>query len=149
MTDQTAPETPKAFDVKEATIPQVLAEVDSGRLSVEDALKAEKAKEPIRSGLVTELEKRAAPVNNETPAPSTTASAQTANDKADEEAIANPNGYDKIKVRTSDKVQRNTGGAGTYYDPEMKQDVGKEPVEVFETPFIDGLLRTKEIVKAR
>ena len=139
----------KAFDVKDATIPQVLEEVDSGRLSVEDALKAEKAKEPVRSGLVTELEKRAAPVNNEEPAPSTAALAQTSNDNAEVEAVANPNGYEKLKVQTSETVQANTGGNGTYFDPELKQNAGKEPVEVYVTPFIDGLLRSKELVKAK
>jgi len=137
----------KAFDVKSATIPQVLEEVKSGRLAAEDALKAEKASEPVRSTLVEELEKLAAPVNTKDPAPSTTASALTSNDNAEAEAKANPNGYEKRRLKTSKEVQRNTGGLGTYFDAELKQDVGKEPVEVYVTPFIDGLLRTKELVK--
>lgn len=142
-------QTPTPFDVQTATIPQVMEEVKSGRLSPEDALKQERTRDPVRSTLVQDLEKLAAPVNNTAAAPSTTATAQTANENAEAEAEENPNGYEKAKVKTADKVNANTGGLGTYFDPELKQSVGKVPVTVLVTPFIDGLLRNKELVKAR
>jgi hypothetical protein len=142
-------QTPTPFDVQTATIPQVLEEVNSGRLSPEDALAQERTRDSVRSTLVEELEKLAKPVNNDTAAPSTTATAQTANENAEAEAEENPNGYEKARVKTAEKVNRNTGGLGTYFDPELKQSVGKEPVTVYVTPFIDGLLRNKELVKAR
>ena len=57
--------------------------------------------------------------------------------------------YETVKVKVSKKVLDNTGGLGAYYDPESKETIGKEVVSVPATPFVEGLLRNQELVKAR
>ncbi|CAA9575882.1 MAG: hypothetical protein AVDCRST_MAG86-2169 [uncultured Truepera sp.] len=148
-------QTEKPFDVKGSNVDQVLAEVKAGRLSPQDALNAEKAGEPVRSGITGPLEKMIADakaaqeetevtsddqkVSPQDPAPSVRTAIQ------DPPKKPNPNNYPEVKVKVSQKVLDTTAGRGSYFDHEQKEDVGKEPVTVLATPFINALIRNQEL----
>ena len=52
-----------------------------------------------------------------------------------------------LTVKVSEKVIRNTGGQGAYFDPIQKTTIGKKPVKVKATSFIHQKLTSRELVR--
>ncbi len=67
--------------------------------------------------------------------------------KAEESEEATEETPKTIKVKISRKVSDNTNGQGAYTDPGSKASIGAEAAEVPNTPFVQALLMTGEIVK--
>jgi hypothetical protein len=131
-----------------ATIDETLADVKAGKITAAEALKQEQAASEPRSSLVTQLE---ALVKKEKEASEPKAGvglgADTKNEASVAEATGSENQYETVTVKVSKKVLDNTGGQGAYTDPESKKTIGAEPVAVPATPFVEGLLRSQELVR--
>lgn len=132
-----------------ATIDETLADVKAGKTTAAEALKQEQAASDPRSSLVTQLE---ALVKKEEEASKPQAGVGTQPDTENDATVAEATGsesqYETVKVKVSKKVLDNTGGQGAYTDPESKKTIGAEPVTVPATPFVEGLLRSQELVRA-
>lgn len=151
---------PQPFDVKENNVEAVLEEVKAGRLSPEAALEQEKASEPVRVGITGPLQKM---IDDAAAAQASTDVSETADNKVSPQNLApsvkaaitdppkklNPNNYPEITVKVTKKVLEMTAEKGTYYDVEQKENIGKEPVAVLATPFVNALIRTQEIEVVR
>ena len=136
---------PQPFDIT-VTIPKVLSAIDDGTITAEEALQLEEARgDDARPTLLEELKKRTRPVNNpKDPAPSSAPSVQIANPLSSDEAME-AKGYSKATIQITKRVRDNTYGLGAYFDPEQKATFGKEPVEGWVTPFVNGLIRNQEL----
>ncbi len=133
-----------------ATVDETLADVKAGKITAAEALKQEQAASEPRSSLITQLEALAKKGDDVSqPKAGVGVDTDTKNDATVAEATGSESQYETVKVKVSKKVLDNTGGLGAYYDAESKETIGKEAVSVPATPFVESLLRSQELVKAR
>lgn len=116
-----------AQEIQGSSVEKVLEAVRNGTVTAEAALAAENsvANRNPRVTLVNALEEIV-----------------TGGDVEEEEET-----IETLTVKVSKKVLTNTGGQGAYFDPLQKVTVGKKPVKVQATPFINQKLVSGEIVR--
>ena len=117
-----------AQEVQSSSVEKVLEAVRNGTVTAEAALAAENsvANRKPRVTLITDLEEI------------------ITGDGDGEEA---EEVLETLTVRVSEKVIRTTGGQGAYFDPIQKVTIGKKPVRVEATSFINQKLASRELVR--
>ena len=122
------------YQVADHPISEVLAEIEAGTLTPQQALEQERAQgEHARSSLIERLEAMLTPSD-----PPATAPAEKEKPVAKKE--------DAVRVRTNSKKVR---GNAAFFDPEQKVTIGSKPVDVKRTPFIRTHLLSEELVEAK